>query len=287
MPEAQPAAAPAPAARDSKTFSPLGVLTRHRRLVVELTRRDIAVRYRGAKLNLLWPVLQPLFLLALYTFVFGTIFKMKWGGPASGGPHFATILFVGLIAHTFLAECLNRAPGLVLAHAAYVKKVVFPLAVLPWMAVLTALFHAGMNVLVLLAFVVAGTGRVPATALLLPLVWLPLLLFTLGLTWALAALGVYLRDIGQTIGLVTTLLLFLSPVFYPIEAVPQRFRWIVEINFLTPVIGELRDILIYGTLPDVGQWLLLLGSRVRHCARGPVRFRALARGLCRCPLTPR
>jgi lipopolysaccharide transport system permease protein len=258
MPDAQPAAPPPVVLRDVMSRSPLQVLTRNRRLVLELTRRDIAVRYRGSRLSLLWPVLQPLLLLALYTFVFGTIFRMKWGGPVANGPHFATILFVGLIAHTFLAECLNRAPGLVLAHAAYVKKVVFPLAVLPWMAVLSALFHAGMNMVVLLAFVLFGTGGIPWTALLLPLVWLPLLLVTLGLTWGLAALGVYLRDIGQTIGLVTTLLLFLSPVFYPVDAVPAAFRWIVELNFLTPVIVELREILLLGTVPDPMQWLLLL-----------------------------
>ena len=238
MPDAQPATVPTVPLRDAQARSPVQVLTRNRRLVLELTRRDIAVRYRGSRLNLLWPVLQPLFLLALYTFVFGTIFRMKWAGPATGGgPHFATILFVGLIAHGFLAECLNRAPGLVLAHGAYVKKVVFPLAVLPWMAVLTALFHAGMNLLVLLVFILIGTGGIPWTALLLPIVWLPFLLITLGLTWAL--------------------LLFLSPVFYPIEAVPESFRWIVQLNFLTPVIGELRDILLAGTLPDLAEWLVL------------------------------
>lgn len=259
-------------------FAPLRLLHAQSHLIGQLTRREVAGRYRGSHIGMLWSVLNPLLLLGVYTFVFSTVFRMKWGPHPDDTAAFATMVFAGLIVHGFFADCANRAPGLVVAHANYVKKVVFPLEVLPWVSVLAALFHTLINLGVLAAFV-GLTGRsIPPTAMLVPLVLLPLLLFTVGATWFLAAIGVYLRDIGQTIGLVTTLLLFMSPVFYPVDAVPARFKPLIEWNFLTPVIEDLRAVAIVGASPDWPRWGLLMLASAAVAAAGLYWFQRSRRG---------
>ena len=259
-------------------YAPVTLLWQHRRLIFQLAKRDVIGRYRGSRMGLLWSVLQPLLLLALYTFVFGTIFNMRWGGPIETSGGFATVLFAGLIIHGFFAECVTRAPGLVLANTNYVKRVVFPLEVLPWVALLGTLFHTAVNCVVLVVFVASATHGVPWTLMLAPLVLLPLVLFTVGATWFLAALGVYLRDVGQTIGLLVTLLLFLSPVFYPLSAVPARYRAVVEWNFLTPAIEQFRAVTIFGGTPEWTQWLLMVVAGWIVAAAGLYWFQRSRRG---------
>ena len=253
-------------------LAPLTALVRHRRLVVELTKRDVVARYRGSRIGLVWTLLQPLLLLGLYTFVFGTIFRMKWGTEAATHADFATLVFAGLIVHGLAAECIGRAPALVLAHANYVKRVVFPLEVLPWVAVLAALFQTLVNLVVLVVFVAFATGALSWTALLAPLVLLPLILLCAGATWFLASLGVFLRDVGQIVGFVATLLLFLSPIFYPITAVPVEFRPIVEWNPLTPTIEQLRAVTVFGTQPDWTRLAALLVAGMVFAALGHYGF---------------
>ncbi len=249
-----------PGVRNGGLFAPLVQLARHRRLVFHLTRREIAGRYRGSTFGLLWSLFNPLLLLALYTFVFSTIFRMKWGAGPANRAEFAIVVFAGMIVHGLFAETANRAPGLIVANANYVKRVVFPLEILPWVATLAALFHTTVSTLVLAAFILVENGALPPTALLAPVVLLPLVLITAGACWALAALGVFFRDVGQTIGLVTTVLLFLSPVFYPPAAVPPEFRALVEWNFLTPVMEAFRSVLYYGRAPDWLAWLYLMAA---------------------------
>ena len=239
-------------------LGPHGSFWRNRRLISQLAKREIVGRYRGSMLGILWSLFNPLFLLAVYTFVFGTVFRMKWGAAAENTAQFAIVVFAGMIVHGFFAECAGRAPGLILENANYVKRVVFPLEVLPYVTVLAALFHTGVSVLVLLAFILIETESLHWTVLLLPVVLLPLAILTVGLCWFLASIGVYLRDVGQTIGLVTTLLLFLAPVFYPIQAVPAEYRNLIYLNFLTFIIEQVREVAIYGHVPD--WWGLLLYS---------------------------
>jgi lipopolysaccharide transport system permease protein len=245
------------ASRGGIAWAPVAVVYNHWHLATELAKREVAARYRGSVMGLAWSLLQPLLLLGLYTFVFGTIFNMKAAAGHDQG-QFAIIVFAGLIVHGLFAECVTRAPGLVLANANYVKKVVFPLEVLPLAALLAALFHTHVSLLVLALFVVVESHALPVTVLLAPLVLLPLALLTLGLSWFLASVGVYLRDVGQTIGLVTTALLFLSPVFYPASAVPAHLRPLLEWNFLTPVIEAMRAVMILGRAPDWWRWSMLL-----------------------------
>lgn len=226
-------------------------LLRNRRLIFQLARREVLGRYRGSLIGLAWSFITPLLMLAIYTFVFSTVFQARWGsGEEERRIDFAIVLFLGLIVHGIFAECINRAPQLIISNASYVKKVVFPLEIMPWVAMSSALFHAAACLLVLLAAQLLASGTLPWTWLLLPLVLAPLVLATMGIAWLLAALGVYVRDISQATSLVTSVLLFLSPVFYPVAALPASFRPYLLLNPLTFIIEQAREVAIWGRLPD-------------------------------------
>lgn len=204
-------------------------------------------------MGLAWSFLNPVFMLAVYTFVFSVVFKARWGlGGEESKTQFAVVLFVGLIVHGLFAEVLNRAPGLVLSNINYVKKVVFPLEILPVVSMGAALFHSMVSLGVLLLASTIFNGYIHWTVVFAPVVLLPLVIVTLGLAWIFASLGVYLRDVGQTIGLITTVMMFLAPVFYPIAVLPQEFRPWLMANPLTFIIEQAREVLIWGRLPD---WL--------------------------------
>ena len=233
----------------------------NRALLGQMSRRDVIGRYKGATIGVAWSFLTPLLMLCVYTFVFSVVFKARWGGDLpEGNVHFALIMFVGMLVHALFAEVVNRAPGLVLSSPNYVKKVVFPLEVLPVMAMASAIFHACVSVLILLVALLVMDGRIEWTLLFLPLVLLPLVVLTLGVAWFLAALGVFIRDVGQLTGIITTVMLFLAPVFYPITALPESYRWVVMANPLTFIIEQARDVLIWGRIPDftgLGIYLLI------------------------------
>lgn len=237
-------------------------LWRNRQLIVQMTKREVVGRYKGSAMGLAWSFFNPVFMLTVYTFVFSEVFKSRWGvGGDESKTQFAVVLFVGMIVYGLFAEVLNRAPGLILSNVNYVKKVVFPLEILPVIAVGAALFHNLISLVVLLAAFALFNGYLHWTAILTPLVLLPLVILTLGLGWMLASLGVFLRDVGQTIGIITTVLMFLSPVFYPVSAVPEKFRPWLMANPLTFVIEQAREVLIWGHLPDwVGLGLYTLAA---------------------------
>jgi lipopolysaccharide transport system permease protein len=199
-------------------------------------------------------------MLAVYAFVFSVVFEARWDMTAGNRREFALILFAGLLLFTLFADCVNRAPGLMLENVAYIKKVVFPLEVLPWVMLLGALFNAGVSLLVLVAFQVVVRGVPPSTALLLPLVAVPLILLTLGLSWFLSSLGVFIRDLQQIVRVATTALLFLSPIFYPPSAVPEAYRRYVYANPLTAILEQSRQVLFYAQMPDWCVWMLLVAG---------------------------
>jgi len=226
-------------------------LWRNRQLIAQMTRREVMGRYKGSVMGLAWSFFNPVFMLVVYTFVFSGIFKSRWGvGGEESKTQFAVMLFVGMIVHGLFAEVLNRAPGLILSNVNYVKKVVFPLEILPVIAMGATLFHSLISLGVLLTTFALVNGYLHWTAIFTPLVLLPLITLTLGLAWMLASLGVFLRDVGQTIGIITTVLMFLSPVFYPVTAVPERFRPFIMANPLTFIIEQAREVLIWGHLPN-------------------------------------
>ena len=190
-------------------------------------------------------------MLAVFTFVFSVVFKARWGGGSGSKTEFALVLFAGLIVFNLFAECINRAPGLILANVNYVKKVIFPLEILPWVALGSAMFHAIISLGVWLGAYVLFFGLPHVTALFLPLVFLPLAFFIIGMSWVLASLGVYLRDVSQFVGILTTVLMFLSPIFYPVNALPEAYRSFLLLNPLMPAIEQTRNVLFWGQLPDI------------------------------------
>lgn len=240
-------------------LEPFASLWRHRGLVWQLARRDVVGRYRGSVMGIAWSFFNPVLMLVVYTFVFSVVFKARWGmGGEEGRASFAIVLFVGMIMHGLFAEVANRAPGLILGNVSYVKRVVFPLEVLPWIAMGSALFHSGVSLVVLLLAQLVLMHQAPWTLVLFPLIVAPLILGTMGIAWFVAAIGVYVRDIGQTISIITTVMMFLSPVFYPLSALPEQYRLWLSLNPLTFVIEEARKVLLFGQLPDWGGWGLYL-----------------------------
>lgn len=226
-------------------------LWHHRELIAQMTKREVVGRYQGSVFGLAWSFLNPVFMLVVYTFVFSEIFKSRWaGGGDDSKTQFAVVLFVGMIVLSLFSEVINRAPGLILSNVNYVKKVVFPIEILPVIAMGAALFHSLISLGVLLAAFALFNGYLYWTAVFIPLVMVPLIILTTGLAWMLASLGVFLRDVGQTIVLITTVLMFLSPVFYPVIAVPERFRPFIMANPLTFIIEQAREVLIWGHFPD-------------------------------------
>lgn len=224
----------------------------HRQLIARMVRREVVGRYRGSVLGLAWSFFNPLLMLAIYTVVFSGIFKARWnaGGEPESIGHFATVMFAGMIVLNLVTEVLTRSPSLILSNPNFVKKVVFPLEIYPIVTMGAALFHLLVSVGVLLLALLAIEGAVPWTVLWLPAVLVPLVLMTLGASWILASLGVYLRDVAQAIGLACSALMFLSPIFYPLSAVPETFRPVIAANPLTFVIEQTRRVLIAGQSPD-------------------------------------
>lgn len=236
------------------SVSPLrlaGLLRLRRSLVLDLVRRDALGRYKNSMLGVLWSLVTPMLMLAVYTFVFSTIFNIRWSGGTGSRTEFAIILFAGLIVFNVFAECVNKAPGIVVGNTNLVKKVVFPLEILPVVSLLSSLVHTAISVVVLLGFQLLFVGRLHAEALLLPLVLAPYFLFVLGLTYFISALAVFLRDIGQAIGVLVTMLLFLSPIFFPASALPVEWRVLTLVNPLAIPIEQARELLIWGRLPPL------------------------------------
>lgn len=238
-------------------------LTCHWRLVLQLARREVVGRYRGSLAGAAWSFFNPLLMLAIYTFVFSSIFKVRWGiDTQESKADFALILFVGLMIHGFFADCISRAPNLVLANVSYVKKVVFPLELLPWISVLSALFHLLISTIVLLIVQLILDFHLPATTILLPLVLLPFILITVSLSFIFSAIGVYLRDIGQLTAMITTILFFLSPIVYPSSSLPEGLQPLIKLSPITYPVEQSRGILIFGELPQLSGWLIYMAVAI-------------------------
>jgi len=189
--------------------------------------------------------------LSVYTFVFGVVFRSRWGGGEQSTLEFSTLLFAGIIVHGFFAECLVRSPGLIIGNTQYVKKVVFPLEILPWVTVFSALFHTTISVVVLVAFYLLISATLNWTIVFVPVVLFPIMVLATGVAWGLSALAVYVRDVSHIVGVIATVLLFTSPIFYPVEALPEFIRPIIYLNPLSFIVEQLRDVVIWGRLPNI------------------------------------
>jgi lipopolysaccharide transport system permease protein len=222
----------------------------HRYLVFQLVRRDIRSRYEGSILGLGWTLLYPLLILGAYTFVFRAVFKARWPGGGDSTAEFALQVFAGLIVFNLFGELLGRAPKLVLEQPNLVKRVVFPLEVLAWVALGTAMFHALLALVVMIAALLWTGSTITPWILLVPLVLASCVPVLLGLAWSLSALGVFIRDISHGMGPAVSMLLFLSPVLYPARALPGFLSNVLWLNPLTVPIENLRRLTIEGLPPD-------------------------------------
>ena len=242
-------------------FEFLELAWRHRLLIARLARRELEERYRGSLLGLVWTILMPLAMLGIYSFVFGGVFGARWNRPhtASIAEYgFPIIMFSGLVVFTLFQEAVNRSPRLILTNRAYVTKMVFPLEVLPFVAVLSSLVTAAVSLAVLFAAFIIFYGLPPFTVVSLPLILLPIALITLGFVYLLSSLGVFLRDLEHVMPLLTTAMLFMSPVFYQIDQLPAGVRILIYLNPLTIGIDQMRQALFWGQWPNPAIWLAYL-----------------------------
>lgn len=226
----------------------------------------------------MWSLLTPIFMLTIYTFVFSEIFQARWTSGSTSKTEFAIVLFTGLIMFNFFSENVMRAPALIVSNVNFVKKIVFPLEILACVNMASAMFHMLISLLVLLLFQFFLTGTLPLTMLLLPFVIMPLSLFCLGISWFLSAIGVFLRDIGQTIGIFVTGLMFLSPVFFPLSSIPVRWQNIAKLNPLVFPIEQARNVQIWGVMLNWNDWIIYTTFASLTAWLGFVCFQKTRRG---------
>ncbi|MBU5444377.1 ABC transporter permease [Paenibacillus sp. MSJ-34] len=222
----------------------------NRNLIKQFTIREISGRYRGSLLGTLWSIITPLLMLSIYTFVFSEIFKSRWSPESENKLEFALLVFSGLIIFNIFAEMLTRAPSLIISNQNYVKKVIFPLEILPIAILGSALFHSCISFIILSCGLYFFMGTIHWTIILLPVILIPFVFLSIGLSWILSALGVYFRDIGHFITLLVQALMLLSPIFYPISMIPQNLLFIYYFNPLTLIVENTRNILVWGQLPE-------------------------------------
>lgn len=224
-------------------------------LFLQMLKRDVEQRYRGSQLGFIWAFIYPIMMLLVYTFVFGMVMRVKWGVEGQDNVDFGLILFAGLLCHSFLAEVFIGAVGMITGNSQYVKKVVFPLEILSLVSLCNALFHLMLGLLILIAIFLLSGGTLHWTVILVPLVITPFAMFLLGASWMISVLGVYIRDLGQFMGVLITILLFLGPIVYPFDSVPDAIKnYVLWLNPLSIVVEQLRAVLLFGQLPD---WQML------------------------------
>ncbi len=224
----------------------------NRKLIGRLAARDIQAKYRGSVFGLVWAVFTPLLMLLIFTFVFGVVFKGRWASAAPDAPtqEFALIIFFGLTVYNFAAEALSRAPTAITSNVSYVKKVVFPLEILTIVIILSSLTQFAISFSLFMGFYLFVFGAPPIEILLFPIVFAPLLIAVAGVSWLLASLGVFVRDLAQFIPLVLTALLFLSPIFFPLANLPDATRSWLGFGPLAPILESARAVVIFGEQPD-------------------------------------
>lgn len=257
------------------TFNPLHIaanLFQHRYLIGQLTRRDVLLKYRGSYLGVGWSFLYPLLLLLSFTFVFGKILGSRWPQPEGHAVPLALIMYCGLIVFNVFAEVAGAAPRLIHGYHSYVKKIIFPVEILPVVLVVTACIHAVIN-LVILLIAIALFGDLHPTLLLTPIMLLPMLFFAFGIAWLLAAAGVFVRDLIHVMPVLVQISMFLSPVFYGVSSVPGYLQWFYHINPLSAVIENLRRVVLWGEMPHWGNWSITLAISLITAVIGYLFFK--------------
>jgi lipopolysaccharide transport system permease protein len=244
----------------SKSNGIYSSLVANRFIIHQLARREILSRYRGTIFGILWSLLTPMLMLAIYTFVFGFVLEIRWPVQAGGHAEFASILFSGMIMHSFLSECLMQSTTLITGNSQYVKKVVFPLEALAWVTTSTALFQSIISIAVLFVYLIVIGHEFHWVVLLFPLPVCALYLMCIGIVWFVSAAAVYLKDLGHIMGVVSTILFFMAPILYPKDALPNELLPFLYLNPITYPIEQLRDIVLWNQAPDFAKLSIYLVS---------------------------
>jgi lipopolysaccharide transport system permease protein len=231
---------------------------RHRNLLWQLAVRDVEARYRGSWLGPAWPLLQPLLMLAVYTFVFSGVFRFRWSPTGDAGHiDFALALFANLTAFALFSETVSAAPSLIVSQSNLVKKVVFPLEILPVSKLLSSLVQAALSCLVYAVAHLIFKGMLPATVLWVPVVLVPLCIWSLAAALLFSSLGVFFRDLQHLVGLMVSMLLFLSAVFYPLSSLTPYCQQWMRLNPMATLVDSFRRAAFEGVAPDwqaLGVW---------------------------------
>jgi lipopolysaccharide transport system permease protein len=250
------------AEKPTSFISLINVFLKNNQLIRSMIKREVIGRYRGSLIGLAWSFFNPIFMVTAYTIVFSMIFKMRWAADGiESKTQFGLILFAGIIIFNLFSEVINQSPNLILSNGNYIKKVVFPIEILSIVSIGAAVFHALISLFVLLAAFLLFNGYLHWNVIFLPLFFMPFLILLLGISWVLASIGAFVKDAGQVINLITTLLMFLSPVFYPLSAVPEKLKFFITMNPVTFIIEQTRELVIYGNNPNwVGTFIYTLIS---------------------------
>lgn len=247
-------------------------LLHHRRLIAELVRRDVADRYRGSLLGIFWSFVHPLLLLATYTFVFSFVFRASWPGMEGRPLVFALMVFCGLIPFTMISEVSTKSCNAIRSSSSYVKRVTFPLEVLPVIPVGSAVVHMATSLVVLAIGQLLILHTIPWTFIFIPVVLVPYFLILVAAAFLLACLGVFFRDLGHLVTVGLTLLMFLSPILYPGSMVPDWAGILLSYNPLAYVAEELRAVAVWGLVPSAAPWIRHTLSGVLICAGAMTLF---------------
>ena len=239
-------------------------------LIEIFTRREIEERYKGTNLGSLWTLINPIIMLSVYTLVFSKIFKAKWGmlnsyDTEQGALVFAINLFAGLIVFNMFAECTAKSPSIVQQNTNFVKKVIFPLEVLGIKIASSALFHGIISAMILIVITAISEGRISPNIIMISLLWGGYYMILLGISWFLSTIGVFVKDISQITGSFINIMMFMSPVFYPTDAVPAGLRWLSHLNPIGYVIEKTRQIMFENEAPTVTEMLIYVIASCIWC----------------------
>lgn len=235
-------------------------------------------RYKGSLLGVLWPFIQQLLMLIAYTVVFGYVFKSRWPGLNAEPIPLAMVIYSGLICFNLFSEIINKSANVIVNNTNYVKRVVFPLEILPLSIVISALFNYIMGILILvIAKIIFGQGIYLALFFAVPVI-IPLLIFSLGLGYILSSTCIFIRDVEQITIFLTSLLLFATPIFYPATALPDSVRSMASLSPIAFAVNSVRDIVLYNATPSLVEYLSQLGLSLLVLVIGLSWFERLKRG---------
>lgn len=247
-------------------------------LIVSLTKRDIASKYKGSLIGVLWSFIFPLLMLTVYTFVFSVVFQARWSGGEGSKTEFALVLFCGLIFFNLFSDCISRAPTLITSNVNYVKKVVFPIEILPIVSLLSSFFHFVISLIVWIIFYIIFFGVPHATFILVPLIFIPFAMMVLGLSWFLSSLSVYVRDVTQIVGVAVMVLMYLSPIFYPVSMLPESYQVFMKLSPLTFIVESARDLMIFGNGLNIFEFFLYTAISLLTMVFGYIWFLITKKG---------